>query len=304
LPVDQQNPEDRIAELERQLAEANRTAPPYTGSGMPPPPGMPPPMSGMPPPPPMSGMPPPSMTSAVPPPSITSAMPPIPMQPYSPTRAPGGAFGGPFGGGPTPYGFGYPQPVRRYGGARWLILIPVLVVPALGIGASLFATVFHHRSSVTYQSPSVSIHSPSAMSGPAGTPGATAGGANPGGTSGESGTGSTGSGATAKVLIDGQEQDAPNSPLCSTSGGNVHIRIGLNDGAVAAVLSAADPPVVTSVQAGTMGMSLQYAAGAGQGDAAATKNGNTYKITGHTTNQLDFSNSNTLHSFEVDVTCP
>jgi hypothetical protein len=133
LLVESQKPEDRIAELERQLAEANRTVEPYTGSGTPP------------------GMPPPSMTSAMPPPPMPpgSAMPPIPTQPYSPTGYPGSTFGSPFGGGPTPYGFGSS---RSSGGlGSWFLRLGVFIALAMG----LFGFMFLHQFRQSPTAPSV-----------------------------------------------------------------------------------------------------------------------------------------------------
>jgi ipoprotein LpqH len=142
-------------------------------------------------------------------------------------------------------------------------------------------------------------HFPAIIGGPdseSGT-GSTWSSASPSAVAGESGTGSTGA---ARVLVDGQDQNA-NSPSCSTSGGNVDIRTQLNGsaGTAFAVLSDADPPVVTEVALDGAGTAMKYEANVGQGDAVATKNGNTYKITGHTTYPAD-----SQHSFEVDVTCP
>jgi lipoprotein LpqH len=232
--MESQNPEDRIAELERQLAEAKGIPSEVTSAV--PPPGM---TSAMPPPP---GMPPPS----------GSAMPPIPTQPYSSTGYSGATFGTPFGGWPTPY------PRRR--GFGWGRLVGFLI-PALALFGFLFASQYpqfhHHRAS--------------------------------------SGSGS------ATVLIDGQAQ-AASPPVCDAAGNNVEIRIPLSGGAgaVDALVSAADPPVVTLVTLGPSAEPLSAIPGASTGDAVATRNGNTYKITGHATS----SDPTSPHPFEVDVTCP
>ena len=91
-----------------------------------------------------------------------------------------------------------------------------------------------------------------------------------------------------------------------TSGGNVNISIGGASAGVAAVITDATPPVVKSVGLGNVnGVSLAYSSGMGQGDASATKNGNSYKISGTATG-VDMANPTApvKKPFEIDVTCP
>lgn len=118
---------------------------------------------------------------------------------------------------------------------------------------------------------------------------------------------SVGSGAsTAKVTIDGQDQNVQGSVSCVSSGGKVSIAIGGAQTGIGAVLSDANPPVVQSVGLGNVnGVNLAYSQGSGQGSAEATKDGNAYKITG-TAIGVDMSNPTAPVSkpFEIDVTCP
>jgi len=71
------------------------------------------------------------------------------------------------------------------------------------------------------------------------------------------------------------------------------------------VLSDGSPPEVKSVGLGNVnGVTLAYTAGTGQGNASATKNGSSYKITGTATG-VDMANPMTPVNkpFEIDVTC-
>lgn len=120
---------------------------------------------------------------------------------------------------------------------------------------------------------------------------------------------SAGDGAgAAKVLIDGVDQNVNGKVVCTNSGGNINIVIsgGTSTGGVTAVLTDASPPVVKTVGLGNInGMSLAYSAGMGQGDASASKNGNSYKING-TAIGVDKANPTApvTKPFEIDVTCP
>ena len=118
-------------------------------------------------------------------------------------------------------------------------------------------------------------------------------------------TGSSGS-APAKVTIDGKDQHVQGTVACSTMGGNVNIAIGGASTGIGAVLTDANPPAVKSVGLGNVnGVTLGYTPGTGQGNASATKNGNSYKISGTATG-VDMSNpmQPVNKPFEIDVTCP
>lgn len=125
--------------------------------------------------------------------------------------------------------------------------------------------------------------------------------------SGASGTTSaaTSGGGGTKVSIDGKDQNVTGSVVCTTAGGNVNIAIGGAATGIAAILTDANPPAVTSVGLGNVnGVTLAYAAAGGGGNASATKSGNTYKITGTATG-VDMANpmQPVNKPFEIDVTC-
>jgi ipoprotein LpqH len=118
--------------------------------------------------------------------------------------------------------------------------------------------------------------------------------------------GSTAQGS-AKVTVDGKDQSVSGTITCVTSGNMVAIGVGNpgTTGAVAAQVTTDNPPKVNSVALGNVG-GLNLAVGPGAGDATATKDGSTYKITGHATG-ADMSNPMAgpqTKPFEMDVTCP
>jgi lipoprotein LpqH len=113
------------------------------------------------------------------------------------------------------------------------------------------------------------------------------------------------SGGGTKVTIDGQDQKVSGTVVCSTMGGNMNIAIGEAATGIAAVLSS-DGSSVQSVGLGNVnGVTLGYQSGAGQGEAKATKDGNSYKISGTATG-IDMANpmQPVNKPFEIDVTCP
>jgi lipoprotein LpqH len=113
------------------------------------------------------------------------------------------------------------------------------------------------------------------------------------------------SGGGTKVTIDGKDQNVAGTVVCSAVGGNMNIAIGDAATGIAAVLSS-DGSTVQSVGLGNVnGVTLGYQSGAGQGEARATKDGNTYKITGTATG-VDLANPTqpVNKPFEIDVTCP
>lgn len=115
--------------------------------------------------------------------------------------------------------------------------------------------------------------------------------------------GAPGSNAS-KVIVDGKDQNVQGTTVCTKAGGNVTMAVGGNTTGISVVLTDANPPQVKAVQLGNVnGVSLQYAQG-GQGNASATKDGNTYKVTGTATG-IDTANpmQPVNKPFEVDVTC-
>jgi lipoprotein LpqH len=112
--------------------------------------------------------------------------------------------------------------------------------------------------------------------------------------------------STAKVTIDGKEQNIQGTVACTTAAGNVNIAIGGAQTGIGAVLIDANPPAVKSVGLGNVnGVTLGYTPGTGQGNASATKDGSAFKISGNATG-VDMSNpmQPVNKSFEIDVTCP
>ena len=113
------------------------------------------------------------------------------------------------------------------------------------------------------------------------------------------------SGGGTKVTIDGKDQNVSGTVVCSSMGGNMNIAIGEATAGIAAVLSS-DGSTVQSVALGNVnGVTLGYQSGTGQGDATASKDGNSYKISGTATG-IDMANpmQPVNKPFEIDVTCP
>ncbi|BDX29855.1 lipoprotein LpqH [Mycobacterium antarcticum] len=106
------------------------------------------------------------------------------------------------------------------------------------------------------------------------------------------------------VTIDGQPKDLGGSVVCGTVGGNVNVAIGEAGTGVAAVVSEGDSPTVSSVALGNVN-GITLAVGAGQGDATATKDGNSYKISGNAVG-IDMANpmQPAKKPFELAFTCP
>jgi ipoprotein LpqH len=124
-------------------------------------------------------------------------------------------------------------------------------------------------------------------------------------------TGASSSAAAApagnKVVVDGQTQNVAGPISCTQVNGNTSIGFGDASTGIGAVVSNADPPVVQAVGLGNLtGVTLGYSAGApNQGNAQATKNGNSYSIKG-TASGADAANPQqpVTKSFEIDATCP
>lgn len=120
------------------------------------------------------------------------------------------------------------------------------------------------------------------------------------------------SASNTKVLVDGQDQNVKGSVACTNTAGTVNIAIGGTSSGpgsvptgIGAVLTDGSPPGVKSVALGNVnGVSLGV--GGTTGKAQATKDGNSYKITGAASG-ADMSNpmaGPVSKSFEIDVTCP
>ncbi len=118
-------------------------------------------------------------------------------------------------------------------------------------------------------------------------------------------TAQSGAGA-ATVTIDGKAQDVSGTISCVNAVDNVNIAIGEGTTGIAAMVSQGDDPQVRRVGLGNVdGAILGYESGVGEGNAEATKDGNTYTITGTATG-IDTSNPLQIVSkpFEIKVTCP
>ncbi|WP_428339655.1 lipoprotein LpqH [Mycobacterium sp.] len=119
-------------------------------------------------------------------------------------------------------------------------------------------------------------------------------------------TASSGS-STAKVTIDGKDQNVQGTVACTSAAGTENIAIGGAQTGIGVVLTDASPPVVKSVGLGNVGgVTLGYTSGVpGAGKAEATKDGSKYKISGTATG-VDMANpmQPVNKSFEIDVTCP
>ena len=117
-------------------------------------------------------------------------------------------------------------------------------------------------------------------------------------------TASAGSG-TAKVSIDGQPKDVTGQIACTPAMGNLNIAIGDAATGIAVVMSP-DASKVSSVGLGNVnGVVLGFQDGASGASASATKDGNTYKVTG-TASGVDMANpmQPMTKPFEIEVTCP
>ena len=111
--------------------------------------------------------------------------------------------------------------------------------------------------------------------------------------------------SAAKVTIDGKPKEVQGQIACTTAGGNLNIGIGDASTGIAVVMSP-DATKVTSVGLGNVnGAVLGFQDGAGGASATATKDGNTYKITGTATG-VDMANPTQplTEPFEIEVTCP
>lgn len=114
--------------------------------------------------------------------------------------------------------------------------------------------------------------------------------------------------SVARVSIDGEDQTIEGAATCATTGGTVNIAFGSAGatGGLGAVLGEGEPPTVQSVALGNIdGVMLGFAPGTPGADAEATKDGNTYTITGTATG-VDMANpmQPVTKPFEMEVTCP
>lgn len=133
----------------------------------------------------------------------------------------------------------------------------------------------------------------------------TGGGATTGGEAPQVGTDTS---SAAKVTIDGKDVAIEGSATCVTTGGTTNIAFGSTGAAagIVVVLGQGDPPPVQSVALGNIdGVTLGFTPGVPGGSAEASKDGNTYKITGTATG-MDMANpmQAATKPFEIVVPCP
>jgi lipoprotein LpqH len=108
-----------------------------------------------------------------------------------------------------------------------------------------------------------------------------------------------------KVLVDGQDQNVAGATSCTAAGDNINIGVGDPTDGMGAVVTNTDPPAVHAVGLGSPnGSALGYSdAAQSQGNATATKIGNSYKITG-TAVGVDANSQPVTKPFELDIACP
>jgi lipoprotein LpqH len=110
---------------------------------------------------------------------------------------------------------------------------------------------------------------------------------------------------TAEVTVDGKSMDINGQVVCSAAVGTMNIAVGEQTTGIAVVMSP-DASKVTSVGLGNVdGVVMGYQVGAPGGNASATKDGNTYTVTGTATG-VDMANpmQPMTKPFEIKVTCP
>lgn len=106
-----------------------------------------------------------------------------------------------------------------------------------------------------------------------------------------------------KVIVGGQPQNVSGPVVCATNNGKFSIAIGE---AVTGVIVGLEPDasVVHDVGLGSIdGVVLSFTEGAPGNSAGATKNGNSYHITGTATG-MDNVGLQVSKSFTIDATCP
>ncbi|RUP03222.1 MAG: hypothetical protein EKK34_20295 [Mycobacterium sp.] len=106
-----------------------------------------------------------------------------------------------------------------------------------------------------------------------------------------------------KVIIGGLPQPVSGAVVCETNQGRFSIAIGdMMTGVIVGLEQ--DASAVRSAGLGTVdGVVLSFTEGAPGNSAKATKNGNSYQITGTATG-VDNAGQQVSKTFEVDATCP
>ena len=122
---------------------------------------------------------------------------------------------------------------------------------------------------------------------------------------GTSGTSAPSAGPRTKVIIDGQDQGVTGEVTCIMSSGTIDITIKADPATYNADLTDANPPGVKNVYLDNPknGLTLDYTGGDRQGSAQATRDGNTFKITGTATGTAGSNKGQVSKPFEIDVAC-
>jgi ipoprotein LpqH len=118
------------------------------------------------------------------------------------------------------------------------------------------------------------------------------------------GTCVSGGQGSAKVTVDGKDQSVSGKIACGTAAGTVTMTVGdpTSTNSATAQVTTDNPPKVNTVHIGPA-TSPGLTMGPGVGDATATKDGNTYKISGHLS---DMSNpmAPATKPFDMQISCP
>ncbi|MCV7443438.1 lipoprotein LpqH [Mycobacterium paraense] len=110
-------------------------------------------------------------------------------------------------------------------------------------------------------------------------------------------------GGHVRVKIDGRDQIAPTDITCFSlqSPPMLDISVGSNPGIYAISLNDTSAPTVHSLLLNPAGQGFTFDENTGEGRAAVTRTGDSYRITGEVVEHSDLKR--TLKPFEIDVSC-
>jgi hypothetical protein len=111
-------------------------------------------------------------------------------------------------------------------------------------------------------------------------------------------------GGPAKLTVDGTPANVTGPVVCATNAGKFSIMVGdMGTGFIVGLEPDASAVHNVGLPTGDNGLVLSFTEGAPGDDAKATKDGNTYKITGTATG-TDNANTQFSKPFDIEVTCP
>jgi Mycobacterium 19 kDa lipoprotein antigen len=111
-------------------------------------------------------------------------------------------------------------------------------------------------------------------------------------------------GGAAKLTVGGTPVNVTGPVVCATNAGKFSITVGdMGTGYIVGLEPDASAVHNVGLPTGDNGLVLSFTEGAPGNDAKATKDGNTYKITGTATG-TDNANAPSSKPFEIEVTCP